>query len=43
MLEAHDQVVGIPDYDHVARGLASSPTVGPEVEDVVEVNVGEQR
>jgi hypothetical protein len=25
MLKAHDQVVGISHYDHVARGLAPSP------------------
>jgi len=24
MLEADDKIVGVPDYDHVARGLAPS-------------------
>jgi hypothetical protein len=43
MLEAHDEVVGVPDHDHVTRGLAPSPALGPEVEDVVEVDVRKQR
>jgi hypothetical protein len=43
MLEADDEVVGVPDHDHVARGLAPSPALGPEVEDVVEIDVREQR
>src|ERR1019366_7641970 len=29
MLESDDEVVGIPDHDHVARGLAPSPAFGP--------------
>src|SRR3954451_8917942 len=41
MLEAHDDVVGVSDHDHVARGLAPSPAFGPEIEDVVEVDVRE--
>jgi hypothetical protein len=28
MLEAHDCVIGVPDHDHVARGLAPSPAFG---------------
>ena len=43
MLEAHDEVVGVPDHDHVARGFAPSPALGPEVENVVEIDVREQR
>ena len=43
MLEANDDVVGVPDHDHVARGLAPSPAFGPEVENVVQVDVGKQR
>src|SRR5208283_1590961 len=42
-LEADDDVVGVPHHDHVARGLAPSPALGPEIEDVVEIDVGEQR
>ena len=43
VLEADDDVVGIAYDDHVARGLAPSPALGPQVEDVVQVDVGEQR
>jgi hypothetical protein len=43
MLEAHDCVIGVPDHDHVARGLAPSPALGPEIENVVEIDVREQR
>src|SRR5208283_4317701 len=43
MLEADDDVVGIPDHDHVARGLAPSPALSPEIEDIVQVDVREQR
>src|SRR5208283_5675731 len=42
-LEADDDVVAVPHHDHVARGLAPSPALGPEIEDVVEIDVGEQR
>ena len=43
VLEADDDIIGIAHDDHVARGLAPSPALGPEVEDVVQVDVGEQR
>ena len=43
LVETGDEVVGLPDHDHVARGLAPSPALGPEVEDVVEIDVGKQR
>ena len=43
VLEADDEVVGIPHDDHVARGLAPSPALGPEIENVVQVDVGQQR
>jgi hypothetical protein len=43
MLEADDQVVGVSDHDHVARGLAPSPAFGPEIEDVMKIDVREQR
>jgi inosine-uridine nucleoside N-ribohydrolase len=39
MLEADNDVVGVPDHDHVARGLALSPALRPEIEDIVEVDV----
>jgi hypothetical protein len=43
MLEADHEVIRIAQDDHVARGLAPSPALGPQVEDVVQVDVGEQR
>jgi hypothetical protein len=42
MLETDNEVVDIPDHDHVAHGLSPSPAFGPEIEDVVEVDVREQ-
>jgi len=43
VLETDDDVVGVPHDDHVARGLPPSPEVGPEIEPVVQVDVGQQR
>src|ERR1700736_4185673 len=43
VLEADNEVVGIAHDDHVARGFAPSPAFGPEIEDVVQVDVGEKR
>ena len=42
-LEAHDVVVGEPRQDHVPARVPRSPLVGPQVEDVVQVDVGKQR
>ena len=42
-LEAEDRVVGVAYDDHVALGFAPSPALGPQIEDVVQVDVGEQR
>src|SRR6202163_637759 len=42
-LKTHDDVVGVSHDDHVTRGLVPSPAFGPQVEDVVQVDVGEQR
>jgi hypothetical protein len=42
-LETHDDVIGVPHYDHVACGFAPSPALDPEVEDVVKIDVREQR
>ena len=41
VLEADDDIVRIADDDHVACRLAPSPAVGPQVEDVVQVDVGQ--
>ena len=43
MLETDDDVVGIAHEDHVAFGFTPSVALGPEVEPVVQVDVGEQR
>jgi hypothetical protein len=43
VLKANNKVVGIPHNDHIALGLVLSPAVGPQVEHVVHVDVGEQR
>ena len=39
MLETDNEVIGIPDHDHVARGLSPAPAFGPEIEDVVEIGL----
>ena len=36
-------LVGVAYDDHVALGFAPSPALGPQIEDVVQVDVGEQR
>src|SRR4051812_29040413 len=36
-------VIRVTDDDHVARGLAPSPALGPEIERVVQVDVGQER
>src|SRR6516225_497132 len=43
VLETDDEVVGVPHNDHIALGLAPSPAVGPQIEHVVHIDVGEQR
>jgi hypothetical protein len=42
-LKTNDDVVGVSHNNHVARGLVPSPALGPQVENVVQVDVGEQR
>ena len=43
VLKTDNKVVGIAHDDHVARGFAPSPAFGPKVEDVMQVDVAEQR
>src|SRR5262245_48203264 len=43
VLETDDDVVRVAHENHVARGLAPSPALGPEVEHVVQVDVGKKR
>src|SRR6516164_10007782 len=40
VLESDDEVVGIAHKDHVARGLAPSPALRPEIKRVVQVDIG---
>ena len=43
MLKTDDQVIGISHDNHVARSLTMSPSLGPEIKHVVQVNVGKER
>src|SRR5437867_4327516 len=43
MLESHDEVIGKPHDDGVAVGLRLPPPLDPEVEHIVQVEVGQQR
>src|SRR5580704_2104106 len=43
VLEADDDVIRIPQDDHVARGLAPSPALGPEVKHVMQVDEPRRR
>src|SRR5260370_26351809 len=42
MLETGHQIIGIAHDNHVAGSLVPSPALGPQVEDVVQVDVGKQ-
>jgi len=43
VLEPEDDVVGVAHDDHVALGLQAPPSLSPEIEDIVQVDVGQQR
>src|SRR5206468_2983086 len=43
LLETHDEVVREPHDDHLAARHVTPPPVGPQVEDIVQVNVRQQR
>ena len=43
MLESDDEVVREAHHDHIAACLGSTPSLDPEVEDVVQIDVGQQR
>jgi hypothetical protein len=43
MLKPEHDVVGVPDDEHVTAGMPLPPLLGPQVEDVVQVDVCEQR
>jgi len=42
VLEADHQVIGVAHDDHVAGGIAPSPAFRPQVEDVMQVDIGKQ-
>ena len=42
-LEARDHIIRIAHDDHVAGGLLPSPAFGPQVQHVVQIDVGKQR
>jgi len=43
MLKAQHHIIGVAHDDYVAGGLVPSPALGPEIENVVQVDVGKQR
>ena len=43
MRKSNDDIVGVSHDHHSARGLVPSPALGPQIEHVVQVDVGEQR
>ena len=43
VLETDDEVVSISHDDHVAVGLAPSPARCPEIENIVQIDVGQKR
>jgi hypothetical protein len=43
VLETDDSVIGIPHHNNIATGIATSPPLCPEVEDIVKKYVGERR
>jgi hypothetical protein len=42
IIRPDDQVIGISHDNHVAHGLTVSPSLGPEIKHVVQVNVGKE-
>jgi hypothetical protein len=43
VLETDDEVVGVAHQDDFASGLLAPPTVRPEIEHVVQVDIGQHR
>ncbi len=42
-LEPHNEVVGIPNEDDLSARMPPPPLLGPEVEDVMQEEVGQER
>ena len=43
LVEPDDYVICVSDHDHIACGMAASPLMRPQIEDIVEVDVCQQR
>ena len=43
MLETDDEIVSVADHNHVPMRHFLAPLLGPQIEDVVQVHVGQQR
>ncbi|HEV3062600.1 MAG TPA: hypothetical protein VGY48_30415 [Vicinamibacterales bacterium] len=43
MLEPKHNIIGIADDDHVARSLTFAPALDPEIEDIVQIDIRQQR
>lgn len=43
LVEPDDDAIGVSDHHHIACGMATSPLMRPQIEDVVEVDVCQQR
>lgn len=42
VLEADNEVVGIAHDNNIARGLLPSPAIGPQIENVVQIDIGQK-
>src|ERR1700712_1238214 len=42
-LKTDDHIIGITHDDHVAGGLMPSPAFGPQIQNVVQVDIGQER
>ncbi len=43
MLETHNEIVSETHNNHITMRMPTSPPVGPQVEDIVQVHVSQQR
>ncbi len=43
VLKAHDNVIGVPHYDDLTAGVVFTPVIGPKVERIVKMDIGQKR
>jgi hypothetical protein len=43
VLKAHDNVIGVPHYDDLTAGVVFTPVIGPKVERIVKIDIGQKR